>query len=289
MSISMAAFVVNDTAMKLAGEHLNVFQAMFLRGILTTLMLAIFCHYKGILTVRLPKKDRRLIVLRLIGEVNAAAFYLTALFHMPLANATAILQSLPLAVTLGAAIFLGEPVGWRRYFAICAGFIGVLMIVRPGADGFNEYSVYAIISVLFVVLRDLATRRLSGTVPSTLVTFLTSFSVMSIGGIISIFDGWAPVTTESLGLLALASVFVMIGYQFSISTMRTGDLSFTSLFRYTILIWAILIGIIVFNEFPDLWTILGSAVIVVSGLYTVYRERLLARRQRKERALKAAE
>ncbi|MAL77603.1 MAG: EamA family transporter [Sneathiella sp.] len=289
MSISMAAFVVNDTAMKLVAEHLSVFQAMFLRGIMTSLMLAAFCHYKGVLIFRVPKGDRLLVILRLIGEVGGAAFYLTALFHMPLANATAILQSLPLAVTLAGAIFLREPVGWRRYLAISAGFIGVLMIVRPGTEGFNEYSIYAVISVSFIVMRDLATRRLSVAIPTLFVTFLTSCSVMTVGAVLSAFAEWKPITVDGISLLVLAALFVMVGYQCSITAMRAGDLSFTSPFRYTILIWAIILGIIVFGEFPNIWMILGSIIIVGSGVYTFYRERYLIRKMRKEQMLKAGE
>ncbi|WP_363224558.1 DMT family transporter [Sneathiella sp.] len=277
MTISVAAFVVNDTTMKLLADHLSIFQAIFLRGIFTSLLLAVFCLYKGNLLYRIPKGDRGLVCLRLIGEVGGAIFYLSALFHMPIANATAILQALPLAVTLAAAIFLSEAVGWRRYLAITAGFIGVLMIVRPGSDGFNEFSIYAIIAVFFVVLRDLSTRRLSVGVPSLFVSLLTSISVMVVGAVLSMTMEWRPVTAEASGLLAMAAFFVIFGYLFSIMAMRVGDISFTSPFRYTILIWAILLGFIVFGDIPDQWTILGSIIIVGSGVYTFYRERNLFR------------
>jgi|TARA_R110002124_G_scaffold51649_1_gene149130 drug/metabolite transporter (DMT)-like permease len=282
MTISVAAFVVNDTTMKLVADHLSIFQAIFLRGIFTSLLLAGFCLYKGHLLYRIPKGDRGLVCLRLIGEVGGAIFYLSALFHMPIANATAILQALPLAVTLAAAIFLSEAVGWRRYLAITAGFIGVLMIVRPGSDGFNEFSIYAIVAVFFIVLRDLSTRRLSVGVPSLFVSLLTSVAVMVVGAILSMTMEWRPVTVEAGGLLAMASVFVIFGYLFSIMAMRVGDISFTSPFRYTILIWAILLGFFVFGDIPDQWTILGSIIIVGSGVYTFYRERNLFRQMNKK-------
>ncbi|MFC4271126.1 EamA family transporter [Sneathiella chungangensis] len=282
MSISMAAFVINDTTMKLVAEHLSIFQAMFLRGVFTSILLAGFCLLKGVLTLRIPKGDRLAVSLRLVGEVGGAVFYLTALFHMPIANATAILQALPLAVTLAGAIFLSEAVGWRRYLAISAGFIGVIMVVRPGSDGFNEFSVYAIIAVLFIVLRDLSTRRLSAAVPSLFVSLLTSISVMVVGAILSFTTEWRPVTAEGISLLALASLFVIFGYQFSIMAMRVGDISFSSPFRYTILIWAIILGFVVFGDIPDSWTILGSLIIVGSGVYTFYRERYVIRKMQKD-------
>ena len=111
------------------------------------------------------RRDRRLIGLRCLAEIGGTVCFLTALFHMPIANASAILQSLPLAVTLGAAIFFGEPVGWRRYVAIAIGFVGVLIIVRPGSEGFNAYALWAVAAIVFIVTRDLSTRRLSPDVP----------------------------------------------------------------------------------------------------------------------------
>lgn len=289
MSISVAAFVVNDTTMKLVAEHLGIFQAIFLRGIFTSLLLAGLCLYKGHLAYRVPKGDRLLICLRLVGEIGGAIFYLTALFHMPIANATAILQALPLAVTLAGAVFLSETVGWRRYFAIAAGFIGVLMVVRPGSDGFNEFSIYAIIAVLFIVLRDLSTRRLSAAVPSLFVSLLTSIAVMIVGAILALTADWQPVTVEGVSLLAMASLFIIFGYLFSVMAMRVGDISFTSPFRYTILIWAIILGFFVFGDIPDTWTILGSLIIVGSGVYTFYRERHVLRKQNKSADVKPLE
>lgn len=151
MSLSMAAFVLNDTLIKLAADHLNLFQVMFLRGLFTTTMIAAIAYYKGASFKAVPRSDWKTLGLRLFGELGATCCFLMALFNMPLANATAILQSLPLAVTLGAAVFLKEAVGWRRYMAIIVGFMGILIIVRPGSDGFNEYSIWAIGAVIFVV------------------------------------------------------------------------------------------------------------------------------------------
>jgi drug/metabolite transporter (DMT)-like permease len=273
MTITMAAYVSNDAVMKLLSEYLNLYQAMFLRGIFTSLMIAGLCLYKGVLFYRIPKGDRLTITLRLIGEIGGTVFYLTALFNMPIANASAILQALPLAVTLAGAIFLSEKVGWRRYLAISAGFIGVLMIVRPGSDGFNEFSISAVIAVLFIVLRDITTRRLSGEFPSLFVSLLTSLSVMGMGGLLSFTEEWRPVSVGEVGLLALAALFIIFGYMFSVMAMRVGDISFSSPFRYTVLIWAIILGYVIFGDVPDSWTIFGSLIIVGSGVYTFYRER----------------
>jgi len=277
MALCMAAFAVNDASMKLAAEHLSLFQAVFIRAIFTTVLLGLLAYYKKAIVFHIPRVDRKPLVLRLIGEIGAALFFLNALFNMPLANATAILQALPLAVTLAGALFLREAVGWRRYLAIGIGFIGMLIIVRPGSDGFNEFSLSAVVAVFFVVLRDLTTRKLSQATPSLFVAFLTSVAILIFGAIGSMVTEWKPVSLEGSSLIAAASVFIIFGYLFSIMAMRVGDVSFSSPFRYTVLIWAIILGFVVFGDIPDGWTLFGSLIIVVTGIYTFYRERRLAR------------
>jgi drug/metabolite transporter (DMT)-like permease len=204
--------------------------------------------------------------------------YLTALMHIPIANATAILQALPLAVTLGAAVFLKEPVGWKRYTAIAVGFAGVLIIVRPGAEGFDAFALLAVIAVGFVTLRDLATRRLSGPVPSLFVAFGTAVAIMLFGAVMLPFTAWQPVGSADLLHLAIAAGSLFFGYVFSVSSVRVGEVAFVAPFRYTILIWAILLGVVIFGDIPDAWTLLGASVIVATGVFTFYRERRLSRR-----------
>ena len=137
---SMAFFVFNDAAMKAVGAHLPLSQAVVLRGVPTIVFLALIALWSGAFRQSVSRPDRKRIALRNLTEIGAAYFFLTAIFNMELANATAILQILPLTVTLAAAVFLGEPVGWRRTAAIVVGFLGVLLIVRPGIGGFNVYS-----------------------------------------------------------------------------------------------------------------------------------------------------
>jgi len=278
MAVCMAFFVLNDTFMKLASEHFSLFQAMFLRGIAATTMIGMIAWHQKAFTYTISRKDRRVLLFRIIGEVGATLTFLYALFNMPLANATAILQSLPLVVTLGAALFLREPVGWRRYLAIMIGFTGVLIMVRPGSDGFNIYSFSAIAAVLSVTLRDLATRQLSPGIPSILVSFWAALMVTITGGALSPFMDWKPVEASGLFLLIPAAVFIIFGYLFSVMAMRVGDISFISPFRYTILIWAIILGYVIFGDIPDTWTMVGTIIIVVTGIFTFYRERQLITR-----------
>ncbi len=273
MAVCMAFFVLNDTVMKLASGQFSLFQAMFLRGIAATLMIGLMAWYQNAFSYTISRQDRRILIIRVIAEVGATLTFLNALFNMPLANATAILQALPLVVTLAAALFLREAVGWRRYLAIIIGFLGVVIIVRPGAEGFNVFSVSAIAAVLFVTLRDLATRQLSPGIPSVLVTFLASFMVMTTGAVLSPVQEWKPIEFSGLFLLFVAAVFIIVAYQFSVKAMRAGDIGFVSPFRYTVLIWAIVLGYFVFGDIPDVWTLFGTAIIVATGMFTFYRER----------------
>jgi drug/metabolite transporter (DMT)-like permease len=280
MAASMACYVANDSMVKLVADNLGLFQIIFLRGVIATVLLgALALHQKSIFPI-LNKHDWKIVAYRLVGEVGATLCYLTALFNMPLANATAILQALPLAVTLGAAVFLAEPVGWRRYMAILIGFAGVLVIVRPGSEGFNVYSMWALAAVVFIVLRDLSTRQLSPHVPSIFVSLLTSGVIMITGAVMSLFVDWNPVGMGDLKLLGVAALFLIFGYLTSIMTMRVGEISFVSPFRYTALIWAVILGFAVFGDVPDGWTLLGSGIVVLMGIYTFYREREIKKLER---------
>jgi drug/metabolite transporter (DMT)-like permease len=278
MAICMAGFVLNDAMIKLVTQEISLFQAIFLRGVLASLLIGSLAWWRRQLFYRVSRSDGKMLALRILGEMGGTVCYLTALMHIPIANATAILQALPLAVTLGAAVFLKEPVGWKRYTAIAIGFAGVLIIVRPGAEGFDAFALLAVVAVCFVTLRDLATRQLSGPVPSLFAAFGTAVAIMLLGAVMLPFTEWRPVDSPDLLYLAVAAGSLFFGYVFSVSSMRVGEVAFVAPFRYTILIWAILLGVVIFGDIPDLWTLLGASVIVATGVFTFYRERRLSRR-----------
>ncbi len=275
MAVSMAGFALNDTLIKLASAELDLFQAVFLRGLMVTAVIGALAWARGALSTRPRGREVRILALRLAAEIGATLCFLTALFNMPIANATAILQSLPLAVTLAGALVMGERVGWRRYGAIALGFAGVMVIVRPGGEGFNAYSLWALAAVLCVVVRDLATRRLDPATPSLFVASLTAVAITVTAGLGTAAGDWTPVTGDALMLLAGAAVFLVFGYLFSVMTMRQGEIAVSAPFRYTNLIWAILLGQIVFDDPLDGWTLAGAALVVATGLYTFHRERRL--------------
>jgi drug/metabolite transporter (DMT)-like permease len=273
MLLSMLGFSINDAFVKSVAEAMPLSQAVFLRSLLTTLLLGGLVWSRGLLPFRPARRDRRLIVVRCVGEIGGTACFLTALFNMPLANASAILQALPLAVTLAAALFFGEPVGWRRYLAIGIGFAGVMVIVRPGTEGFNAYSLWALAAIVFIVIRDLSTRRLTPDVPGPWVAMVTSGVLTAAAALAGGFEDWQPPEAESLFALATASICLVVAYVSSVTSMRVGEIGFVQPFRYSLLVWAMLLGIVMFGEWPDGWMLVGSATVVATGLFTLYRER----------------
>lgn len=273
MNVAMAAFTLNDTAMKAVMQHLPLWQAIAMRGLLTLGPLLVIGHLTGGLRLRLPKGVGRIVGLRSVAEVASTLLFLAALIHMPLANLSAILQSLPLAVTLAAALFLGERVGWRRLSAILVGFLGVLIIIRPGPAGFDMWSLMGLASVACVVVRDLTTRALPRDVPSASVAVMGSAAVTVTALILSPLSGWVMPTGAEMGLIAAAAACLVAGYMFVIMVMRVGDIGFVAPFRYTALLWAILLGWIAFGTLPDGVTLLGAGLVVGSGIFTLWRER----------------
>jgi drug/metabolite transporter (DMT)-like permease len=156
-----------------------------------------------------------------------------------------------------------------------AGFIGVLIIVRPGLEGFSQFSLFALVAVVFCALRDLATKRIPAQIPSLFITLLTTVTVTAAGAAILFpLGGWTPLTGRGIGLLALAAVLLLIGYQTVIMALRSGDISAVAPFRYSALLWAMVLGYLVFGDVPDAMMMTGASIIVLSGLYAFYRERI---------------
>jgi S-adenosylmethionine uptake transporter len=284
MTLSMAGFTLNDACVKLVAETVPLFQIVFLRGIATTILLALTVHLTVGLRFAMPRRDRPLVAWRTVAEVAAMVAFLMALTNMAIANATAILAALPLAVTLGAALTFGDPVGWRRLTAILVGFAGVMLIVQPGTAGFNIWSLSALLAVVIITVRDLLTRGFSPEVPSMTVAVLTAAAVCVFGGVAALFVDWAPLGLREVALILTASVLIIGGYVFSIMVMRIGEVGFVSPFRYTSLVFALVVGLVVFDEFPNTLALAGGGIVVATGIFTLLRERKVARDAAREAA-----
>ncbi len=277
-------FLINDTLMKLANADLPLGEVIFFRGLLATVLLtpiviATGGHRHLALLVNRP------VFLRMVTEVLAAYTYLFALFHIPIANANTIGQTVPLMITAAGALFLGEAVGWRRWTAILVGFIGVLIIVRPGFAGFTGYGLVALVAAGFITIRDMTARFAPARLPTLLVALLTAAVVGATGPVAAVLFGemWVVPSPLGFGQVVAAAVFVIGGYLTAFAFMRHGEISVVAPFRYTVILWAIIMGFFVWNEVPDWPMLIGMAVIAASGIYTFVRERNQARL-----ALKAA-
>ncbi|MXN67374.1 EamA family transporter [Stappia sp. GBMRC 2046] len=275
MMLAMLGFIVNDTLVKVVSERLPLGEIMFVRGIIAIVFILGLSAVTGMLS-QYRHLNHKTVPIRALAEVCATILYLTALFQMPIANATAILQALPLVVTAAAAIFFAAPVGWRRWSAIGVGFAGVLLIVRPGLEGFDSWALVALAGVFCMAVRDLATQRMPKNVPTLGAAAATLVGVSVVGLALSVRETWVVPTGNEFALLVGAALFINIGFSFIIIAMRTGDISVVAPFRYSIILWAIALGYLVWGDVPDVMTLAGTAIIVTTGIYSFFRERKLA-------------
>lgn len=276
MTGGMAAFVVNDALVKYVSQSLAGAQLIFIRGLFATVLLLAISHAMGLLVgprSRAREILHRPVLIRSALDAAATLVFLTALFHLPLANATAINMATPLFIALLAVLYMGERIGRARWFVIGLGFAGVLLIVQPRADGFNGYSLLCLFGTLLHAGRDLYTRKIHVEMPSILITVGTAVSVTVLAGLISIVQGWKPMNLSHLGLLAAASVFLSGGYFLLIRAMRSGEISLVAPFRYTGLLIALGIGFLVWGEIPNGLAWSGIALLVGAGLFMLLSDR----------------
>lgn len=272
MALAMSGFIINDVIVKTLTDEINYGQVMFVRGLMMVVLLAALIAYKKhSITIKQMKSGPML--LRVSLEAVATTFFLIGFSNLPVANASAIMQALPLAVTLGAYLFLKEPVGWRRLSAILIGLVGVLIIIRPGLEGFNIYSLAILTVVILAAGRDIVTRLLDRDISPFYVSLLAAIAVTVLGAALIVpFGGWRPMNLHIFGTLMLAAGFLFVGYHFIVLAMRDGDIATVAPFRYAALLWAVILGYLVFDDLPDLWTVIGSIIVVGSGLYAIFRE-----------------
>lgn len=277
MCFSMIGFTCNDTVMKFVTQEMPLYQAITLRGFVVIFALAIIAGRVGGLKLRIAPQDRMPMTLRLVGEVGSTVLFLNALTHMAIGDLSAVMQSLPLVIMLGAALIFGEQLGWRRLSAVAVGLCGVMIILRPGSGTFGIWSLVALGAVALVTLRDLATRKFSRDVSTNTIAFYAAIGVVAMSLIASLFEGWIMPDLSQFLLLLLAGAFLTLGYITAVSAMRIGEISYVAPFRYVSLVVAIIAGLLVFGEWPDLLTWFGAALVVGAGIYTIWREAQLGR------------
>jgi drug/metabolite transporter (DMT)-like permease len=282
MVAGMLGFALEDMFIKMMAGALPVGQILMLLGLGGGIVFAMMSVARGERLLS-PDFHHRAVIARNLGEVIGTAGFITAVALSPLATASAILQANPLLVTLGAAVFFAEPVGWRRWSAICVGLFGVLLVIRPGAEGFTPLSLFAVLGTIGLAARDLASRRVPRSISSLKLSTYAFLILVPVGYLMVVVAGEAlvwPSTVNSLRLLAAIGVGVA-GYWALTAATRMGEISVIAPYRYTRLVFALFVAYFAFGERPDLLTYIGAAIIVGSGIYTLLREARLRRASRR--------
>ena len=285
MLAAMACFVLNDALVKAVAASHPPGQVMALRGVFAVAFaLILSVVFNG---ARLRGGASPLVLARGLLEALVAALFITALSRLPLANITAILQTTPILLTVASVVLGIERVGWRRWGAVGVGFLGVLLIVRPSATGFNAFALVALSSAVLAVARDLVTRRISSVVPAATVTLTSNVMVALLGASLAPIESWPTPGWDAVGLLAGAAALVTLGSLSLVVAYRNAEISVVAPFRYSIVVLAIVLGFVLFGEWPDPLACLGIGLVVASGVYTISGEQ--ARRREAQRAsLRAA-
>ena len=277
MVIGSLGYVVNDALIRVAtDEGLDVYQALCLRGIAMSVLFAGFVRRRRVPIVReqfTRSLFTRPLIARVGAEVVGAALFFAAIVRIEFATAQTILLLVPFAVTLAAALFLGEAVTTRHYLTVAVGFVGVLFVVQPGTAAFSPWSLAVVAAAAAVTVREFATRGIDDAIPASFIAFITAVAMTVMTGGLAVFTGWNPVTPRAAVVVAAACLCLIVGYVFTIQTVRVGDLSISAPFRYTTLLGAVVLGYVFFNEIPNELTIAGCAIILASGVYAVRLER----------------
>ena len=268
----MACFVVNDALMKYASQTMPAAQLIFVRGMMAVMLVLAVAKATGA-TARIREAARGWVAARSIIDAVGSMLFLVSLFHLPIGSATAINMASPLFITLLAALVLHERVGPTLWLATAVGFVGVLLIIQPRPEGFNAYALVCLASTVLLSVRDLTTRRVHAGVPSILLTLATTVTVTLLAGALTLREGWVPFGVSDVGLLGLAACFFSAAYFLITRSTRSGELSLVAPFRYTGLLFATIVGFVVWGDVPNVLAWGGIVLLIASGIYVLRRSR----------------
>ncbi|WP_322893645.1 MULTISPECIES: DMT family transporter [unclassified Yoonia] len=278
MVLAMFCFTLLDTTIKILSEAMPVFQALALISTGILILLIGWSLFKGIALWHPDCLNRR-VILRSLAEVAGTSLICIALALIPLTTASAVIQATPLVVAMGAGLFLGQSIGWRRWIAIIVGFAGVLLIVRPGLDGFDPAVLLVVTGMLALASRDLLTRGLNVSLTGVQLG-IHAFAFVLPGSLVLMLVQRQPLVSPEAHdwLIVLFGAFIGVAsYLTIITATRTGNAGVISSFRYSRMIFALVIGYLVFDEWPDAATLIGAFIIIASGIFTLWREARLRR------------
>jgi drug/metabolite transporter (DMT)-like permease len=282
MLAAMAGFTIEDAFIKQLSSTISIGQILIIIGLCSCVFFALVAIINGH-SLLARNLWTRATLTRMLAEAFAAVAFVTSLSLVPISTVAAVFQVTPLTITMGAALFLGERVGWRRWLAVLVGFIGVLLIIRPGFGGFNPSVLWVLVAVLGVAVRDLVTRVIPAQVESLVISFQAFASLIVAGAICVLVSPqvMVPIAGKELVYFGCTIVFSISGYYAIVLAVRVGNASIVASFRYSRLLFSLLVGIFIFNESVDMLTLVGSVIIIGSGLYTYLREHKMATRTSK--------
>lgn len=285
MVLGMAGFAAEDMFIKLASGSLPVGEILVILGLPGAAMFAIIAKSRGVDPFA-ASFFHPAVMVRNASEMIGSIGFVTALALIPLATATTILQAAPLFVTMGAALILGEPVGWRRWSAILVGFGGVVLVIRPGLEGFEPNVLWAVLGVVALSARDLASRKVPKSILSLQLAVWGFFAVGITGLLMLAVTGGAKIPTMAETVYLTGALLIgTFAYWTLTEATRVGEISVVMPFRYSRLLFSMVVGALVFSEFPDSYTLIGAGIIIATGIYTILRER---KRRRQEATLAKA-
>lgn len=273
MVLAMAMFALEDMLIKLVAERVPVGQVVTYLGVGGLLAFGVLVRLRG-QRLLAPELLSRAVMLRNLGQLGGTTCFIMAIVLTPLSSASAILQAAPLAITLGAAVFLGERVGWQRWAAIVLGFFGVVLIVRPGMAGFAPASLLAVAAVAMLALRDLATRRVPAQVSGWQLSAWAYGATIPGGLLLLAVTGDAAVMPQPADMARMGIMLSvgLVAYWAIVAATRTDEVSVVTPFRNTRMLFALAIGVTVFGERPDALTLVGAGIVAAAGIFTMWRE-----------------
>lgn len=268
-----ALLALNSTVVKFLVADYPAGQIMAVRALFVYLIVAAFIWRDGgIRTLRIRSPIGQLA--RAMCLATSTCLMILSVERLPLGDVFAINHASPLIMTALAVVFLGERVGWRRWLAILFGFAGVLIMLRPTAAAFQVAALLPLSVAFISAARDVITRRVSAT-DSSAATFAVTTTVILLAGIgLSLVSGWSPIRASDLWLFALAALFQGVAHFLLIEALRLAEAKVVAPFKYSTILWAMVIGYVFWGDVPDAWIITGGALVVASGLYILHRQRL---------------
>ena len=269
MVLATAAFVTNDSLMKLAMADIPPLQVLILRGLFATM----WCVPTLLLLGHGAQVARAMngwVVLRALSEALAVMFFVLALARVPIGDITALMQTSPLLVVVAAALMLGERIGIRRAVLIALGFVGAVMVAQPGSAATSVLAIVGVPAAILSAGRDLLARKVPADIPALVIVLATLVVVMLCATVASsLFEHWVVPGRRGLALIAVAGLFLMLGQLFLFLAFRFAPASVVAPFLYVATLWAVISGIVVFGDFPNTVSLAGMALVVGSGLAMV--------------------